>query len=167
MWRELIQSYTQNGVLTGPASDSEIEWVEGTLEAKMPASLRALLRESDGLAVRLSLPGEGDEVKSVVWSTDEMISQNLELRVNDPIHGKDKTYPYLFFASETNGDPMAFVVENGQAKDAPIVVLSHDNRWEKRTRDTDLRGYIEAFLKFAVSRSGVGHHNGDRTKEKA
>ena len=25
MWRELIQSYTQNGVLTEPASEGEIE----------------------------------------------------------------------------------------------------------------------------------------------
>ena len=168
MWRELIQSYTQNGVLTEPASEGEIEWVEGTLEAKMPESLRSLLRESDGMAVRLRLPGEGDEVKSVVWSTDEMMSQNLELRANDPIHGKDKTYPYLFFASEPNGDPMAFLVEGGQAKDAPIVVLSHDHRWERRTRATDLRGYIEAFLKFAAARSGVDEAaSADHPKEKA
>jgi|GEM_PF-3550669 hypothetical protein len=156
MWRELVQDYSSEGVFANPATESELEWVEGSLDIKMPASLRALLRESDGMALKIRLPGEGDEVRTLVWSTDEMLSQNLELRAQDALHGKDAAYPYFFFARETNGDPMAFPVKDGQAQESPIVVLSHDHRWERRTRDTDLRGYVEAVLKFAAARYGVG-----------
>jgi len=85
MWRELISELTRDeqpigDLQPGPdyapgATPEELEAVEHCLGVRLPESLAGLLRESNGVWATFETP--------LIWSTDELASNNREMR-DDP-----------------------------------------------------------------------------------
>lgn len=141
MWREFIQNFTSSCYFWEPASLSEVAEVEQALGVTLPEDLRNLLQETNGAAVGMAFivgaeyPGHESHYCSLVWSTGDMLKENLQFRAFD----EDNPYifaplkPLLFFASLPNGDPVAFRVVDEHVINSTVIAMSHENyatRWE-------------------------------------
>ena len=123
MWRERISRLFDDARFQPPATTAELRQIETTFGVALPADLRSLLLESNGVAAYYSAP--------LVWSAAEMIHQNLFFRRNPEF--RDLYMPFdalLFFGAEGTGDQFAYRVLGGQIHDGAIYEWDHesDNR---------------------------------------
>src|SRR5688572_8799140 len=110
MWRELVSRLFDDARFRSPATAHELQEVESALGLTLPADLRSLLLESNGVAADYSAP--------LVWSAAEMIEQNLLFRRNPEF--RELYMPFdalLFFGAEGNGDQFAYRILDGQIRD--------------------------------------------------
>src|SRR5688572_3584553 len=134
MWRELVSQLFGAARFRAPAAAHELQEVESALRVTLPADLRSLLLESNGVAAYYSAP--------LVWSAAEMIEQNLLFRRNPDF--RDLYMPFdalFFFGAEGNGDQFAYRILDGEIREPWIYEWSHesDNReWFAH----DLRDYF-------------------------
>jgi hypothetical protein len=154
MGREFIKCFTPNCTFFEPASADEIARLEEALQVRLPDELRSLLAETNGVMIAsdvLKSNAENDApTLSLVWSTAEILEENLRFRaVGEQESPQNRLAPLtalLFFASEPNGDALAFRVVNREVLDTRVVSMSHDNyhrRWEIAV---SLRDYLGKFL---------------------
>lgn len=120
MWRELISQHTDAATFAEPATFSEITIAGESLGASFPDSLRAALRESNGI--------DGEYGLGLLWPVSRIVSDNQSFRRNPDFH--DLYMPFdclLFFADAGNGDQFAFVVLDGEVRRADIFVWNHED----------------------------------------
>lgn len=134
-WRELVSAQFRAAKFNAPARPDDIRTVEQRLRVTLPAELEELLLESNGVAAQYGAP--------YIWSTDEIVSQNLTFR--EPPEFRELYMPFdclLFFGAEGNGDQFAYRILNGSITPTSwIYEWDHesDNReWFAR----DLKDYF-------------------------
>ena len=134
MWRELVSQLFGDARFRAPATAHEVQEIETTFGVTLPADLRSLLLESNGVAAYYSAP--------LVWSAAEMIEQNRLFRRNPDFRDLYMSFDaLLFFGAEGNGDQFAYRILDGQIREPWIYEWSHesDNReWFAH----DLRDYF-------------------------
>ncbi len=91
MWRELILDVEPSANLHPGASEAELDEVERALDVRLSESLRALLREANGAV--------GEYGPWYVWSTQQIIEDNRELRERAYTTGYMPLDYLLFFAN--------------------------------------------------------------------
>ncbi|HEU5440105.1 MAG TPA: SMI1/KNR4 family protein [Ktedonobacterales bacterium] len=148
MWRELIRELCKDfepvaHLDPGPeffpgATPAELEAVERQLGVPLPPSLKELLDESNGVLVCFG--------QHLIWSTDEMVSRNIELRT-DPIYADDMPLDHLLFFGDAgvDGIQFAFPISRNGLVGHHIFAWDHmeDGRqWKARS----LRAYVEGWL---------------------
>ena len=149
MWREFIQGLTTELDLAQPASPMEIDQAEQRLGVRLPDDLRGLLQETNGASFGMNLPGEDKMCHfCLIWSTEEMLEQNLNLREFDENFPEqfEPLTPLLFFASLPNGDPVAFRMTDGQVSSPTVVSMSHEAFGECREVSASLGDYLRLLL---------------------
>src|SRR6516165_5222268 len=110
MWRELINELTRDeqpigDVQPGPdfsagATADELSAVERALSVQLPASLRELLGESNGVQVAFG--------QHIIWSTDEIAHKNRTMR-GDPAYQKTwMPFDHLLFFGDAGVDGILF-----------------------------------------------------------
>ena len=163
MWREFIESFKPDSEFSEPASAAEIAQVEQGLRVSLPDDLRGLLQETNGVAFSPAVPGmEEASYCCLVWSTDEMLEENLTFRQFDEDYPEEfeQLSELLFFASELNGDPVAFRVSDGRVSNPAVVAMSHENYGERWEMSASLRDYLSIVLGDAAeSGQGAVKHN--------
>lgn len=122
-WRARLAPLGKAVRLSAPASEGRVEALAGALGVSVPAELRALLLETDGVADRTGA--------RVVWPADEIARQNREFRTKAEF--RQLYMPFdslLFFGEAGNGDQFFFRVLDGLVRDADVYVWEHetDNR---------------------------------------
>ena len=136
MWREVITGLFEGVTFQRPANASQIAGVEATFNVKLPDEIRSLLMESNGVAAHYGL--------SLVWSTDEIMEQNLLFRRSSDFANLYMPFDcLLFIGAAGNGHQFAYRILGGQIRDtSEIYEWDHesDNReWFAR----DLKDYVE------------------------
>ncbi|WMD03567.1 SMI1/KNR4 family protein [Streptomyces sp. FXY-T5] len=101
MWREILEAFP-SAELRGPVDSSALDRIEGVLGQSLPADLRSLLFESDGLS---------DEYGTdVVWSAERILGDNLSFRGDEQYRSLYMSFDSLiFFGDNGGGDQFAFV----------------------------------------------------------
>ena len=123
MWRELVSGLFDDARFQPPATSGQLQQLEATFGLELPADLRSLLLESNGVAAYYSAP--------LVWSAAEMIDQNLLFRGNAGFRELYMPFDSLFFfGAEGNGDQFAYRILAGQIRESWIYEWDHesDNR---------------------------------------
>jgi SMI1/KNR4 family protein SUKH-1 len=119
MWHEMIAKIEPNAEFHPPATLEQLVAVEAALEVTLPVELKALLLETNGV--------EGQYGPAFVWSTDEILSRNLEMRADWRPGGWLEGYMpvdhLLFFGDLGNGDLVFFPI-------TPDGVRSRVYRWD-------------------------------------
>jgi hypothetical protein len=148
MWRELITELTRDvepigDLLPGPdffpgATPEELAAVESALGVRLPSSLIELLSESNGVFVIFG--------QHFIWSTDEMLQINLQMR-ND-LWYRETYGPFddaLFFADAGTGDYFFFAIIQGRIQDENVYAWYPIGN-ERELKAPSLRGYVEGWL---------------------
>ncbi|MFB6549127.1 MULTISPECIES: SMI1/KNR4 family protein [unclassified Streptomyces] len=101
MWHEVIHEFP-SVELRAAATPRDLERIQTTLELALPAELRSLLLESDGL-----LDEYGTEV---VWSAERILGDNVTFRSDERYRSLYMPFDCLvFFGDNGGGDQFAFV----------------------------------------------------------
>jgi hypothetical protein len=120
-WRALVARDAPDAQFAPPASEAAIRDTERSLAVELPAELREVLAEFDGLTA-----GYGE---SPVWSVATIGLANREFREQPEFH--DLYMPFhhlLFFGEDGGGDLFAFAIQAGGRINRPDIF-----RWNHET----------------------------------
>jgi hypothetical protein len=131
MWREAALEVFPEAEFRSPAQTATLADAEQRLGRGLPADLRQLLLESDGII--------GHSAVETVWPVEQIAEQNLFFRSDSSFAQLYMSFDaFLFFGDNGGGDQFAFV-QTPQRPD--IFVWEHETdtrRWVAR----DLRDYL-------------------------
>lgn len=142
MWRELIERLDAEATFHPPATLEQLQAVESRLGVALPAELRDLLLDTNGVEVAY---GTG-----LVWPTEEMAKRNLDMRSEWRRGEWAGVMPFdhlLFFGALGNGDLVCFPI-TAQGVRNRVFLWDHedDSRTSSATSLADwLRGKGQAF----------------------
>ena len=119
MWRELVERlYPEHGFRPG-ATEEAISEAERRLGIPLPADLRGILEESDGVVGPYGL--------GLVWPVSRILEDNLSFRSNPDFRELYMPFdPLLFFGDAGNGDQFAFRLVS-VLWDKDIFTWDHEN----------------------------------------
>jgi hypothetical protein len=134
MWRELVERVYPDHQFRGGATEAALLDAETRLGNQLPADLRGILAESDGVFGEYSL--------GLVWPVSRIVEDNLNFRSNPDF--RELYMPFdqlLFFGDAGNGDQFAFRLVS-VLWDKDIFAWDHEN--DSRTWVApDLGRYLE------------------------
>ncbi|MFV2171585.1 SMI1/KNR4 family protein [Actinomadura sp. LOL_016] len=132
MWRELAERAFPEAGFRPPAPAASLDAAERRLGGPLPAALRDLLRETDGVTGPYGL--------DVVWSLEQVVEQNAEFRTDASFAELYMPFdPLLFFGDNGGGDQFAFV----RTPPADGVVVWDHETDARFPVAPDLRSYLE------------------------
>ncbi|WP_404961854.1 SMI1/KNR4 family protein [Streptomyces sp. 147326] len=138
MWRELVETY-DDVELENPASEQDLLDLELQLGQTLPAALRELLLECNGVV--------DEDGTDVVWSAAQIGLNNTEFRTAESFRTLYMPFDALmFFGDSGGGDQFAFV-RTPQRSD--VFVWDHEN--DSRTW---VAADLERYLHRALSPAG-------------
>ncbi|MFE9045261.1 SMI1/KNR4 family protein [Streptomyces sp. NPDC012421] len=136
MWTESVREVFPDAGFRGPAGAADIVEAERRLGRVLPADLKQLLSESDGVL--------GHSHVDTVWSLDEIVEQNLRFWSDETFAELYMSFDaLLFFGDNGGGDQFAFV-RKPQRPD--VFVWEHESD-SRRWVANDLRDYLRRSLR--------------------
>src|SRR5579884_2715661 len=146
MWREFIREHrpdlesighnTPGPEFSTGASEEDLQAVERQFGIQLPHSLRDLLAETNGV---LAIFGT-----HLIWSTDEIMRCNLEIRQNSEYQASYMPLEHLLFFADAGVDGIrfAFGIIQGRVKHESVYSwnpIDDSREWKAPS----LRTYIE------------------------
>jgi hypothetical protein len=134
-WHDLASSLFADARFEPPATPADVDEAEKQLNVKLPAELRSLYLETNGIKANYG--------SSIVWPVAEMVAQNAIFRESADF--AELYMPFdclLFFGTEGNGDQFAYRILAGAISDTEIYEWDHENDsrvWFARDLDDFLR----------------------------
>jgi hypothetical protein len=135
MWREVATGVFADAVLAGPATVADLEAAEAALGFSLPAQLRELLQEANGII--------GRSGTDTVWPVSDISRRNLSFR-SDPSF-RELYMPFdslLFFGDNGGGDQFAFVI----GPDRPDIFVWEHESDSRNWVANDLADYLRRCL---------------------
>ena len=135
MWIELIAGLLPEAEFAPPAAPAVLDEVERVLAQSLPAELRALLAETDGVLDGLRL--------DVVWSAGRILADNQAFRTSEDF--AELYAPFdglLFFGDNGGGDQFAFLTD---AHGEGVFVWEHETDTRRKVAD-GLQDYLRRIL---------------------
>jgi cell wall assembly regulator SMI1 len=135
MWIDLAAGLFAEAEFAPPADRAALDEVERGLGQSLPAELRALLTETDGLLGDLSL--------DVVWTAGRILADNQAFRTDEDF--AELYAPFdglLFFGDNGGGDQFAFLTD---APGEGVSVWEHETDTRRRVAD-GLEDYLRRIL---------------------
>ena len=151
MWREFFTSYALPCFFGEPAPLEAVQKVELALKVAFPSELREIFSETDGVSVRPVYFEDDEDDKAtlqILWTLNEITERNSEFREWDayPNSPFDRFADLLFFASEPNGDPVGFMVTDGNVVKPEIMVMCHEDYGARREQCSSLHEYLTILM---------------------
>lgn len=135
MWIELAGAAFPEVETAPPASAPAIDEIERRLDTRVPADLRALLLESNGL--------RGPLLLDVVWPAERIAADNADFRADPDFAELYQPFDgLLFFGDNGGGDQFAYLPEEPAAG---VFVWEHETD-ERRQVAEDLADYLRQIL---------------------
>jgi hypothetical protein len=137
-WRELVLRLTPHCKFSPPATATQIATAERALGTALPAELRSLLLETNGIVGQYGL--------GLVWPVERITADNVAFRSNADFRELYMPFdPLLFFADAGNGDQFAFCVLAGEVRKTDVFVWNHEED-SRAWSAPSLERYLEWWL---------------------
>jgi hypothetical protein len=137
-WRELVQRLSADCKFSPRATAAQLAALERALRVTLPADLRSLLLESNGVV--------GQHGLRLVWPIERIESDNATFRGNADFRELYMPFDHLlFFADAGNGDQFAYAVLAGEVRRDDVFVWNHENDSRTWAAPT-LERYLEWWL---------------------
>lgn len=141
-WRELIQSISTECSFELPASEEALAEVEEALGVAVPPELLGLWREANGIT---------DEYGDGIWSAEEVIRQNLELRSYPEMNDLYMPFDPLFcFAGAGNGGLFFFPIQAGGINRPDVFLWNHESD-SRMWKCNNLQQFVEQWFRGQLS----------------
>jgi hypothetical protein len=117
-WRKHISALSPVVGFSPPVRPEEICDAEAKLDVIFPGDLKELLGQSNGLAYCGA---------SLIWSADEIVRQNLDMRTERGF--RSLFIPFdalLFFGDDANGDLFFFPILDGKIRNEFLFRWDHE-----------------------------------------
>lgn len=138
MWREMILQWEPSATYFPGATEVQIDSLEKTIGVVIPVDLRQLLMESNGVL--------GEYGLRLIWSVEEIIERNVEMRINLIYHEYHMPFDnLLFFADAGNGDQFGFRIIQGKIKQPDVFAWNHEDN-SRMWVAPSLQSYLEGWL---------------------
>ncbi|MCU7731175.1 SMI1/KNR4 family protein [Actinoplanes sp. KI2] len=135
VWIEVVVSACPEAELAPPVNAEAISDIERRLGDSVPADLRALLFETDGVL--------GEYALDVVWTAKRIAEDNARFRADASFAELYQPFDgLLFFGDNGGGDQFAFVVDDPRAG---VVVWEHETDCRRKVAD-GLADYLRQIL---------------------
>lgn len=119
MWKKFISEIDATCQFFDPATEIQVSKVEQALGVVLPASLRSLLFETNGI--------EGDYDLVVIWSIEQIFEENKSYRTDTICQRIYMPFDnLLFFGIVGNGDLFCFPIIQGQCREE-VFYWDHEN----------------------------------------
>src|SRR5207244_1879500 len=133
VWRELAQRLTPDCEFAPPATVAQLAAAERAIGVALPADLRSLLLESNGVVGQYGL--------GLVWPVERIEADNVAFRANPDFRELYMPFdPLLFFGDEGGGDQYAFRILAGAVQPDNVYQWVHEND-SRQWFAGDLRDY--------------------------
>lgn len=133
-WSEYILKFQPKVELHQPALRAAIADADAKLGVLLPASLRSLLLESDGVNDTYG--------SSFIWSVQEIIDRNIEFRTYPDFAELYMPFNHLlFFGDAGNGDQFSFPILANEIRNHDVFAWNHE---------TDSRSWVAPQLEIFV-----------------
>ena len=104
MWIEHIAKYSQKAEVLAKAETPAIEACEKAVGVALPAELRGLLLETNGVR-------NGFYAKDVIWSAERIMRYNVQRRAENVLNPKYMSFgSLLFIGSQAAGAEVAYAI---------------------------------------------------------
>ncbi|MEU6277620.1 SMI1/KNR4 family protein [Streptomyces populi] len=131
MWRESVLEVFPDAGLRAPVEASEVVAAEGRLGRALPAELKQLLLESNGVI--------GHTCVDTVWTLEQIVDQNLRFWSDQTLGELYMPFDsFMFFGDNGGGDQFA-LVQKPQRPD--VFVWEHESD-SRRWVANNLRDYL-------------------------
>jgi hypothetical protein len=120
MWNEYIKNVSDDFELTQAATEEALAKAESTLGLILPAELRQLLRETNGVEQR-------NTYLLFILSIERIEKDNFEMRHNKALGFYMPFSNLLFFADAGNGDKFGFPVSQAGNIGKDVFAWNHEN----------------------------------------
>jgi len=118
--RNRIAELNRKIMFSSPASEDLLTAAERDLGVQLPAELREILTESDGVV--------GEYGLGLVWSLDRIVRDNLAFRANAEFGELLMSFEQLlFFADAGNGDQFFHAIIAGKIQKPDVFVWNHED----------------------------------------
>jgi hypothetical protein len=142
VWRELIQRLTPDCEFAPPATAAQLAAAERALGATLPADLRAILQEANGVTARHGL--------GLVWPAERIAADNLAFRSNAEFRELYMPFDHLLFLGDDgSGDQFAFRILAGGVQPDNVY------RW---VHESDAREWFAGDIRDYLARA-LGHES--------
>lgn len=142
MWRELIRTLEPAAQLVSGASKTQLLELERTFHLTLPADLKTLLGESNGVRDAYGF--------CLIWSTEEIARYKQEMRTLSQYNTYDPFIDFFFFADAGNGDRFAFPLHEGKVDSSIVLAWDHEDD-RRRPVASSLQSYLEGWLRGEIS----------------
>lgn len=154
-WRKWIEKAYEDGAHKGRPefqpgiADERAALLESQIGMRLPAELRELLQETDGVGQSMYLYDKWSRVHSDIWSSDKIAEENLRIHADRdmpplPPPGAPEVAPLYFAYAGVDGILFAFLVRPSGPED-PAVYAYYPIEGEWRlispTLEAHLRGW--------------------------
>jgi hypothetical protein len=143
VWTDRIEAAFPNPARGRPASEEELDAVEASLGNRLPADLRSLLRETNGVK-------QGDYGYDLLWPAARIQADNMTARTSAAFRAFMPLLNLLFFADAGNGDMFGFAVEAGGDVRDDIYSWDHEDD-SREWAAPDLATFLEWFAQGKIA----------------
>ncbi|OXS59477.1 SMI1/KNR4 family protein [Rossellomorea vietnamensis] len=134
-WRMYLCSISEECQFKAPATELEMIAVKDIVKVELPVRLAQLYNETNGVY--------GDYGISFIWSTEQMVRENVLCRVAHQQSGD--RYSLLFFSDAGNGDLFGYLTVNGKIESEDIYIWNHEDG-SRRVVAASLKEFIKGWI---------------------
>ncbi|MFL0584604.1 SMI1/KNR4 family protein [Solibacillus silvestris] len=122
MWKNYLSSIIKDSQFKAPATEKEIISIIKELNTELPKKLTELYKETNGV---------DGEYYSYIWSTDQMVRENLSVWDIEEFENYKKPDNLLFFVDAGNGDLFGYLIVDGKVQNEDIYGWNHEDGSQK------------------------------------
>lgn len=141
MWKNYFSSIARECHFKAPATEAEILEIKTALKIELPKKLNELYSETNGV---------NGEYYPYIWSTEQMIKENLSVWSIEEFENYRKPDNLLFFIDAGNGDLFGYAISNGKVECEDIYVWDHEDS-SQRVIATSLEEFIKGWYGGGIS----------------
>lgn len=120
MWKDMVINKTNDYQFRNPAKQSDIEQIREAFGIELPADLKSLLSDTDGIFSEYG--------SALIWSASQIVRENKNIRNYEGFHDIYWSFDtLLFFSDAGNGDLFGFSIINGVIRKNDIYVWNHED----------------------------------------
>lgn len=142
MWKDYLRGLSEVCMFQKAATEIELLSIKKGLHVDLPKKLIDLYHETNGVFGQYNIP--------FIWSTNQMVKENMIVWNVAELENDKKTANLLFFSDAGNGDLFGYSLSLGKVQSEDIYVWNHEDG-SKRVIVSSLEEFLKGWISGDIS----------------